>query len=202
MVIDQGFMTEVAGFVAESASVADLDRSNGWSFTQRREWRNPFTSERTLDPSSDRLTVLSFDGLEPGVNNIRFQLAHERIPSFETLPTYSLSVNRASEVSSAAELVALELLETETQFERNDAGAAYPLTPEFHADTVRYAVQIPPDWDRVTVDAEAEPWWARIEMRGTAADGNPLSIEGNDVTGVFPGANTVELNALAEDGTT
>lgn len=203
MVIDQGFMTEFAAFEAKSASGADLDRSNVWSFERRRDMRDSFNpGTLILDPSPDKLTVLSFDGLEPGVNTIRFQLAHERIPSFETPPIYSLSVNRASEVSSAAELVALELYETETQSERNDAGAAYPLTPEFHADTVRYAVQIPPDRDRVTVDAEAEPWWARIEMRGTAADGNPLSIEGNDVTGVLPGANTVELNALAEDGTT
>ena len=41
-----------------------------------------------------------------------------------------------------------------------------------------------------------------VDVRGVAADGQPLALDGSRVSGLVPGTNTLEITVTAEDGTT
>ncbi|MCY3597942.1 MAG: cadherin-like beta sandwich domain-containing protein [Rhodospirillales bacterium] len=189
MVVDVGLMGEFGGFDATDASGDKLEMT-GWTFTKRK------SVGRTTFPDG-KVVVASFDSLEEGVNNIRVRRNQHFVD------VHSISVTRAAEPSSTAALVSLSLLPSRTEGKRSSRREdAYALTPAFHADTTHYEVEIPPDRDRLIVRAKTEPWWGRVEVRGTAADGTPLPIESNEATGLAPGTSTLALAVVAEDGST
>ena len=97
---------------------------------------------------------------------------------------YSFVVNRATEVSA----------------ERRSA--AFELTPEFDTGTTHYAVEVPGGAADLRLVTAAEHAGSVVDVRGVAADGQPLALDGSRVSGLVPGTNTLEITVTAEDGTT
>ncbi|MXX16551.1 MAG: cadherin-like beta sandwich domain-containing protein [Gammaproteobacteria bacterium] len=173
MVFEPDTLREVRAVEAKSASGTDLGR-NAWRFN------------RSVHVGiEEKIVVLSFDDLKPGANTVRVQQCLG--PGTLGCDISSLTVNRAAEISSGGTLVALNF-------------GAEEVVPEFHEDTTQYTVELPAGQDRLVIEATVEPWWARVEMSGVAADGSPLSVDGNSISGIVPGTNTVEVNIVAEDG--
>ncbi|MYG65209.1 MAG: cadherin-like beta sandwich domain-containing protein [Gammaproteobacteria bacterium] len=175
MVFEPDTLREVRAVEAKSASGTDLGRN-------ANAWRLNRSVHMGIE---EQIVVLSFDDLEPGTNTVRVQQCLG--PSTLDCDIWSLTVNRAAEISSGGTLVALNF-------------GAEEVVPEFHEDTTQYAVELPAGQDRLAIEATVEPWWARVEMSGVAADGSPLSVDGNSISGIVPGTNTVEVNIVAEDG--
>ena len=135
--------------------------------------------------------IVSFDGLPDGDTTIRIAVEG---PRGRTI--YSVVTSRAATASSSASLTRLELVPA-----GGDSGT-YTLTPEFGAGTTRYAADIPASADSLVVNAAAEYAGSVVEVRGVAADGQPLALEGSRVSGFVLGSNTLEIAVTAEDGTT
>ena len=109
---------------------------------------------------------------------------------------YSVVVNRATEVSASASLTRLELATAERR------PAALELTPEFDTGTTHYAVEVPGGAADLRLVTAAEHAGSVVDVRGMAADGQPLALDGSRVSGLVPGTNTLEITVTAEDGTT
>ena len=101
-----------------------------------------------------------------------------------------------TEVSASASLTRLELAASERR------SAAFELTPEFDTATTHYAVEVPGGAADLRLVTAAEHAGSVVDVRGVAADGQPLALDGSRVSGLVPGTNTLEITVTAEDGTT
>ena len=170
------FGGKIIGAEGKTADGTELDFSS---------WTSSNIIGRTAD-------LISFDSVPAGETTIRVT-----VESFgDRGGLYSVVVNRATEVSASASLTRLELAASERR------SAAFELTPEFDTATTHYAVEVPccsPDLRLVTA---AEHAGSVVDVRGVAADGQPLALDGSRVSGLVPGTNTLEITVTAEDGTT
>ena len=135
--------------------------------------------------------LISFDSVPAGEITIR--VAVEFVGNRKL---YSVVVNRATEVSASASLTRLELAASERR------SAAFELTPEFDTATTHYAVEVPGGAADLRLVTAAEHAGSVVDVRGVAADGQPLALDGSRVSGLVPGTNTLEITVTAEDGTT
>ena len=120
--------------------------------------------------------LISFDSVPAGEIDIRVV-----VESLGDRKIYSVVVNHATEGSTSASLTRLELAAAERR------SAAFELTPKFDTGTTHYAVEVP---------------GGAADLRlVTAADGQPLALDGSRVSGLVPGTNTLEITVTAEDGT-
>ena len=166
--------SEVVGVEGKAADGTELEFSS-WSYSRG---------------NGQKGHIISFDGLPDGDTTIRIAVGS---PWGRTI--YSVVASRATTASSSASLTRLELVPA-----GGDSGT-YTLTPEFGAGTTRYAADIPASADDLTVNTAAEHAGSVVEVRGVAADGQSLALEGSRVSGFVPGSNTLEIAVTAEDGT-
>ena len=89
-----------------------------------------------------------------------------------------------TEVSASASLTRLELAASERR------SAAFELTPEFDTATTHYAVEVPGGAADLRLVTAAEHAGSVVDVRGVAADGQPLALDGSRVSGLVPGTNT------------
>ena len=134
--------------------------------------------------------LISFDSVPAGEATIR--LAVEFVGDRRT---YAVVVNRATEVSASASLTQLELAAAERR-------SAFELTPEFDTGTTHYAVEVPGRTADLRLVTVAEHAGSVVDVRGVAADGQPLALDGSRLSGLLPGTNTLEITVTAEDGMT
>ena len=175
LVVEVGIVNEVVGVEGKAADGTKLEFSS-WSYS------------RTYGQKGH---IISFDGLPDGDTTIRIAVES---PRGRTI--YSVVASRAVTASSSASLTRLELVPA-----GGDSGT-YTLTPEFGAATTQYATDIPASADSLVVNTASEHAGSVVEVRGVAADGQPLALEGSRVSGFVPGSNTLEIAVTAEDGTT
>ena len=135
--------------------------------------------------------LISFDSVPAGEIAIRVV-----VESLGDRKIYSVVVNHATEVSTSASLTRLELAAAERR------SAAFELTPEFDTGTTHYAVEVPGGAADLRLVTAAEHAGSVVDVRGVAADGQPLALDGSRVSGLVPGTNTLEITVTAEDGTT
>ena len=159
---------KVVGVEGKAADGTKLEFSS-WSYSRQYGTKNGY--------------IISFDGLPDGDTTIR--IAVEGLGRSRTI--YSVVASRVATASSSASLTRLELVPA-----GGDSGS-YTLTPEFGAGTTRYAADIPASADGLVVNAAAEHTGSVVEVRGVAADGQPLALEGSRVSGFVPGSNTLEI---------
>ena len=172
---EAGFISKVVGVEGKAADETELEFS-AWGYSG--------DFGRTG-------AIISFDGIPDGDTTIR--IAVEGLGSHTI---YSVVVRRAATASSSASLTRLELAPAGG---RSDT---YTLTPEFGVATTQYAVDVPASADGLIVNTAAEHAGSVVEVRGVAAAGQPLALDGSRVSGLVPGANTLEIVVTAEDGTT
>ena len=175
LVAEAGFISKVVGVEGKAADETELEFS-AWGYSG--------DFGRTG-------AIISFDGIPDGDTTIR--IAVEGLGSHTI---YSVVVRRAATASSSASLTRLELAPAGG---RSDT---YTLTPEFGVATTQYAVDVPASADGLIVNTAAEHAGSVVEVRGVAAAGQPLALDGSRVSGLVPGANTLEIVVTAEDGTT
>ncbi len=135
---------------------------------------------------SKRWTILSFDGLGPGENAIKFEVEQGRRKE-KTKVNYDVSVARATTPGSDAGLTALALSKTS-------------LTPSFAPETKTYQAAVPYATTGVKLNVGRKEPATTVRIRGTAADGSSLLVDRMDVSGLTVGRNTLEIAATAEDG--
>ena len=150
-----------------------------------------FSSWTTSDNFGRTADLISFDSAPAGEITIRVAVEY-----FRDRGLYSVVVNRATEVSASASRTRLELAASERR------SAAFELTPEFDAGTTHYAVEVPGGAADLRLVTAAEHAGSAVDVRGVAADGQPLALDGSRVSGLVPGTNTLEITVTAEDGTT
>ena len=150
-----------------------------------------FSSWTSSDNIGRTADLISFDSVPAGETTIRVA-----VESFGDRGLYSVVVNRATEVSASASLTRLELAASERR------SAAFELTPEFDTATTHYAVEVPGGAADLRLVTAAEHAGSVVDVRGVAADGQPLALDGSRVSGLVPGTNTLEITVTAEDGTT
>ena len=148
--------------------------------------------------------VLSSDGLQVGDNTIR--IATE---VFFRRVIYTVVVNRAATASGNASLKQLELSTRDERFAAFEttpdfAGAtmSFEMTPDFASATTSYEVDVPGSANSLTVTTAAEHAGGVVNMRGVAADGQALVLDGARLSGLAVGTNTLEVAVTAEDGST
>ena len=169
------FPGKIIGAEGKTADGTELDFSS---------WTSSDIIGRTAD-------LISFDSVPAGETTIRVA-----VESFGGRGLYSVVVNRATEVSASASLTRLELADTERR------SAAFELTPEFDTGTTHYAVEVSGGAADLRLVTAAEHAGSVVDVRGVAADGQPLALDGSRVSGLVPGTNTLEITVTAEDGTT
>ena len=169
------FGGKIIGVEGKTADGTELDFSS---------WTSSDNIGRTAD-------LISFDSVPAGETTIRVA-----VESFGDRGLYSVVVNRATEVSASASLTRLELAATERR------SAAFELTPEFDTATTHYAVEVPGGAADLRLVTAAEHAGSVVDVRGVAADGQPLALDGSRVSGLVPGTNTLEITVTAEDETT
>ena len=135
---------------------------------------------------SRRHTILSFDGLGPGENAIKFEVEQGRRKA-KTTVTYDVSVTRATTPGSDAALTALALSKSN-------------LTPAFEPNTKTYQAAVPYATTGFEVTVRRKEPATMVRLRGTAADGSSLVVDRMNVSGLTVGRNTLEIAATAEDG--
>ena len=106
---------------------------------------------------SKRWTILSFGGLGPGENAIKFEVEQGRRKE-KTKVSYDVSVARATTPGSDAGLTALALSTTS-------------LTPSFAPETKAYQAAVPYATTGVTLNVGRKEPATTVRIRGTAADG-------------------------------
>ena len=169
------FGGKIIGAEGKTADGTELDFSS---------WTSSDNIGRTAD-------LISFDSVPAGETTIRVA-----VESFGDRGLYSVVVNRATEVSASASLTRLELAAAERR------SAAFELTPEFDTATTHYAVEVPGGAADLRLVTAAEHAGSVVDVRGVAADGQPLALDGSRVSGLVPGTNTLEITVTAEDETT
>ena len=132
--------------------------------------------------------IISFADLPDGDTTIRIA-----VEGIGRRNIYSVVVRRAAAASSSASLTRLELASA------GGRADSYTLTPEFGIATTQYAVDVPAGADGLIVNTAAEHAGSVVKVRGVSADGQPLVLEGSRVSGLVPGANTLEIGVTAED---
>jgi len=135
--------------------------------------------------------ILSFHSLPDGEITLNIG-----VEGFGERRIYSIVVSRAATASADATLTNLELSPAEVQLQ------TYALTPEFQTTTRQYALEVPAGANSLVVTATAAHFGSVVEVRGVAADGQPLALDGSVVSGLVPGTNTLQIAVTAEDGTT
>ena len=135
---------------------------------------------------SKRHTILSFDGLGPGENAIKFEVEQGRRKA-KTTVAYDVSVTRATTPGSDAGLTALALSKTS-------------LTPSFAPETKTYQAAVPYATTGVKLNVGRKEPATTVRIRGTASDGSALVADKMNVSGLTVGRNTLEIAATAEDG--
>ena len=78
---------------------------------------------------------------------------------------------------------------------------AYKLTPEFETATTRYAVNVRANVTSLRVNTATEHAGSVLEVGGKAADGQPLVLDGSQLSGLAIGTNNLEIAVTSEDGT-
>ena len=169
------FGGKIIGAEGKTADGTELDFSS---------WTSSDNIGRTAD-------LISFDSVPAGETTIRVA-----VESFGDRGLYSVVVNRATEVAASASLTRLELAAAERR------SAAFELTPEFDTATTHYAVEVPGGAADLRLVTAAEHAGSVVDVRGVAADGQPLALDGSRVSGLVPGTNTLEITVTAEDETT
>lgn len=135
--------------------------------------------------------IISFD--VPQVGDITIRVGVE---AFRRRSIYSVVVNRAATASGNASLTQLELSTAEGRTE------AYEVFPEFATATTSYEVYIDASATSLTVTTATEHAGSVVDVRGVAADGQALVLDGALLSGLAVGTNTLEVTVTAEDGTT
>ena len=90
-------------------------------------------------------------------------------------------IPESQEVSASASLTRLELAASERP------SAAFELTPEFGTGTTHYAVEVPGGAADLRLMTAAEHAGSVVDVRGVAADGQPLVLDGFAVVGPCAG---------------
>ena len=174
LVAEAGLINKVVGVEGKAADGTELEFSS---------WGYSGNFGRTG-------AIISFADLPDGETTIRIAVEGGR----HTI--YSVVVRHATTASSSANLTRLDLAPA------GGRSGTYTLTPEFGVATTQYAVDVPASADGLIVNTAAEHAGSVVEVRGVAAAGQPLALDGSRVSGLVPGANTLEIVVTAEDGTT
>ena len=175
LVAEASVTSEIVGVEGKRADGTKLDFSS-WSYKPRFGGAG---------------AVISFDGLEVGETTIRIAIKGiGRSPKI-----YSVVVNRAATASDSAILSRIELSPPKKR------SRAYKLSPEFEAATRRYAVTVHANVTNLKVNAATEHAGSVVDIGGNAADGQPLVLDGSQLSGLAIGTNTLEIAVISEDGT-
>ena len=135
--------------------------------------------------------VISFDGLEVGETTIR--LVVKGIGRSRKI--FSVVVNRAATASDSASLSRIELSSLEKR------SRAFKLTPGFETATTQYAVNVRANVTSLRVNTVMEHAGSVVHVGGKSADGQPLVLDGSQLSGLAIGTNTLEITVTSEDGT-
>jgi hypothetical protein len=174
LVAEASFTSKFIGVEGKTADGTKLDFSS-WSYKPRFGGAG---------------AVISFEGLEVGETTIRIAVKGIR----RSPKIYSVVVNRAATASDSAILTRIELSPVKKR------SRAYKLTPEFETATTRYAVNVPAALTSLRVNTATEHAGSVVEVGGEAADGQPLVLDGSQLSGLAIGANTLEIAVTSEDG--
>ncbi len=175
LVAEASITSKIVGVEGKSGDGSKLDFSS-WSYKPRFGGSG---------------AVISFDGLEVGETTIR--LAVKGIGRSRKI--YSVVVNRAATASDSASLTGIELSPVKKR------SRAYKLTPAFETATTRYAVNVRANVTSLRVHTATEHPGSVVELGGQAADGQPLVLDGPQLSGLAIGTNTLEIAVTSEDGT-
>ena len=175
LVVEASVTSKIVGVEGKTADGTKLDFSS-WSYKPRFGGAG---------------AVISFEGLEVGETTIR--LAVKGIGRSRKI--YSVVVNRAATASDSAILTRIELSPV------NKRSRAYKLTPAFETATTRYAVNVPAPVTSFRVKTATEHAGSVVDVGGDAADGQPLVLDGSQLSGLAIGTNTLEIAVTSEDGT-
>ena len=104
-------------------------------------------------------------------------------------------VNRVATASDSASLTGIELSPVKKR------SRAYRLTPAFETATTQYAVNVRANVTSLRVNTAAEHAGSVVDVGGKAADGQPLVLDGSQLSGLAIGTNTLEIAVTSEDGT-
>ena len=137
---------------------------------------------------SKRYAILSFDGLGPGRNALRFEVEQGRRKD-KTTVEYDVGISRATTPGSDAALTSMVI-------------ARSTLAPAFAPETKTYQAAVPYGTTDVEVTVGRKEAATKVQLQGTAADGSSLAADNLKVSGLEVGRNTLVLTATAEDGKT
>ncbi len=158
--------------VGESADGSDLSIA---------EWRI------TGGPVMDHGGIVSVDDLGVGGNTIRIGIGINA-GVFSDDDVYSITVTRAAEVSSTAELTALRLSSGELQ-------------PAFATGTTAYEAVVPGGISVLEI-SPTPALGGRVSISGRSSTGSALAVNYTEVSGLAVGRNTVTIGVTAEDRAT
>ena len=157
--------------VGESVDGSDLSTA-GWRFRRR---------ERGMSHGG----ILSVDNLGVGGNTIRIGLGINA-GRFDDDDIYTIVASRAAEVSSAAEVTALNQSLGE-------------LRPAFATGTAACEAVVPGGVIDLEISATAS-LGGRVAITGQTSDGSALAVNSTRVSGLAVGRNTITIGVTSEDG--
>ena len=175
LVAEASLTSKIVGVEGKRADGAKLDFSS-WSYKPKFGGAG---------------AVISFDGLEVGETTIR--LVVKGIGRSRKI--FSVVVNRAATASDSASLSRIELSSLEKR------SRAFKLTPGFETATTQYAVNVRANVTSLRVNTVMEHAGSVMHVGGKSADGQPLVLDGSQLSGLAIGTNTLEITVTSEDGT-
>ena len=175
LVAEASLTSKIVGVEGKRADGAKLDFSS-WSYKPKFGGAG---------------AVISFDGLEVGETTIR--LVVKGIGRSRKI--FSVVVNRAATASDSASLSRIELSSLEKR------SRAFKLTPGFETATTQYAVNVRANVTSLRVNTVMEHAGSVVHVGGKSADGQPLVLDGSQLSGLAIGTNTLEITVTSEDGT-